>query len=187
MRYFGRVFLAGIAVAGAALAQSNSYPAQWDVQRLVDALVQEAQRLPPILEQANPAQWNDAAAGQSYQAQWKAAQNEIQYFTGSARSFSKQPEKMPLALETYFRMEAMEASLGSLAQGIRRHHNPAVADLLQGVMTENSNNRERLKQYLTDLATAKEQEFQIADREAQRCRSAITHQPPAPSRSRKQE
>jgi hypothetical protein len=44
-------------------------------------------------------------------------------------------------------------------------------------MGENSNNLDRLRHYLQDLAAQKEQEFQIADREAQRCRSVLLNQP----------
>jgi hypothetical protein len=185
MRYF--VVLLSM---GFAQAQQAGYSAPWDVKQLMDALVKEAQRLKPIVQQADPRKWKDTSSAANYRSQWASAQNLIQYFTGAADNLSKQPEKLPLALETYFRMEAMETNLASLADGIRRHDNPAVADLLQGVMTENSNNREKLKQYLTDLATAKEQEFQIADREAQRCRGAVNRQLPASadrSKSKRQE
>ncbi len=133
-----------------------------------------------MVAQSDPQKWKDAKAGQNYQAQWKSAQNLIQYFTGSAENLAKQPEKLPLGLETYFRMEAMQDTLSSLADGIRRHDNPAKADLLESVMRDNSNNREKLKQYLTELAAAKEQEFQVADREAQRCRGNLSRQMPAP-------
>ena len=158
-------------------AQDAGYSAPWDVKQMTDALATEASRLKPLVEQADPAKWNDPAGGAPYQAQWKSAQDLIRYFTGATGNLAKQPEKVTVALETYFRMEAMETTLGSLAEGIRRYHNPAVADLLRGVLTENSNNREKLKQYLTDLASAKEQEFQIADREAQRCRANLMRQP----------
>jgi hypothetical protein len=55
-----------------------------------------------------------------------------------------------------------------------------VGDLLVGVLGENSTNRDRLRQYITDLAANKEQEFQIADKEAQRCRGMLGKQAPAP-------
>ena len=62
---------------------------------------------------------------------------------------------------------------------MRNYQNPAVGDLLMGVAAENSANRDKLRQYITDLAAAKEQEFEIADKEAQRCRGTITRQTPA--------
>ena len=76
----------------------------------------------------------------------------------------------------------METMLGSLIEGIRKYQNGAVGDLVQGIMNENSGNRERLRQYIVDLANEKEQEFQIADKEAQRCRGTILRPPSTPPR-----
>ena len=70
-------------------------------------------------------------------------------------------------------MQAVDSTLGSLTEGVRKYQNPALASIMQAVIAENSTNRDRLRQYLQDLATQKEQEFQVADREAQRCRAAL--------------
>jgi hypothetical protein len=51
-----------------------------------------------------------------------------------------------------------------------------VGDLLIGVLGENSANRDKLRQYVTDLAATQEQEFEIVDKEAQRCRGALGQQ-----------
>ena len=80
----------------------------------------------------------------------------------------KQPEKLTLALETLFRLQAVESQVSSLVDGVRRYQNGAVGDLLVSVMSANSANRDQLRQYITDLAKTKEQEFQIVDSEAQR-------------------
>jgi len=64
---------------------------------------------------------------------------------------------------------------------VRRYQNPAVGDLLVSVVSANSANRDQLRQYVTDLAQTKEQEFQIVDGEAQRCRGTLMRQPPAKS------
>ena len=151
---------------------------EWDLQKLLQALSAGARRLKPIIEQANPGGWKDAQAGQSYTAQWKASQNEIQYLAMTADKLVKEPERLTLVLETYFRMQALDSSVSALIEGIRRYQNPAVAELLQGAWVENRNNNERLKAYLIDLAGNKEQEFKIMDKEAQRCRGMITREPP---------
>jgi hypothetical protein len=52
-----------------------------------------------------------------------------------------------------------------------------MADLLTAAVSENLNNRDRLQQYVLELATEKEQEFRVADEEAQRCRQSISRQP----------
>src|SRR5579883_2894924 len=82
------------------------------------------------------------------------------------------------APQTYVRLQSLENRLHSLADGVRKYQNPAVGDLLLGVLAENSSNRDNLRQYITDLAAQKEQEFQIVDKEAQRCRGILSRQPP---------
>jgi hypothetical protein len=58
--------------------------------------------------------------------------------------------------------------------------------LLIGVAAENSANRDKLRQYITDLAATKEQEFEVADREAQRCRGTLNKPaPPKPTAAKK--
>ena len=88
---------------------------------------------------------------------------------------------MTLALETLFRLQAVESQVNSLVDGVRRYQNPAVGDLLVSVVSANSANRDQLRQYITDLAQTKEQEFKIVDKEAQRCRGSLSARPtPAP-------
>ena len=67
---------------------------------------------------------------------------------------------------------------------IRRYQNPALADLLNGLMGETVASRDRLRSYVVDLAAIKEQELAIMDQEAQRCRATISRQPaPRPAKS----
>lgn len=167
-----------------ARAQSPGIPAEWDVKHLMDDLVKEAQRATPLMQLTNPERWNNPDAGRSYVAQWKSGQSLIQYFTMSAENLARQPERLSVALETYFRMESMETNLRSLADGIRKYYDPRIADQVQTIIVENSNNREKLKQYLTELSSTKEQEFKVADSEAQRCRGMISRQPTPTSRDR---
>ena len=106
---------------------------------------------------------------------------------GGHVAFERQPEKLSAALDTYFRLQGLERELTSLADGVRKYQNPAVGDLLLAVMGENTANREGLRQYIGDLAVQREQEFAVADREAQRCRATINRQPaPAPPKRSKQ-
>ncbi len=131
----------------------------------------------PVINQVQPADWQSQGASQTYIAQWKAAQAQLQYLLASTDAFSRQPERLPLGLDAYFRMQALESIFGSLGEGVRKYQNPALASIMQSVVAENSTNRDRLRQYLQDLAAQKEQEFEVADREAQRCRAALLQQP----------
>ena len=165
----------------AAIAQTAAPPAgvssEWDVRKLLDSLDQQAQHLKPIMDQVKPETWVAKGAPQAYVAQGKTAEAELRYLIGSSEALAREPEKLTLALDTYLRMQAMESTLGSLIEGIRKYQNPALADLAQSLVVENSTNRDRLSQYLRDLAAQKEQEFQVVDREAQRCRGVLLSQP----------
>lgn len=177
--------LACLSVSFAAMgqtSQSNGVNSEWDVQKLLDSLKLQAQHLQPIIQQVKPETWVANGAPQAYVTQWKTAQDEIKYLVASCDALEKQPERLTLALDAFFRMQAMESTLGSVIEGVRKYQNPALADLVRAVMGENSANRERLRQYITDLAAQKEQEFTIADREAQRCRETLMQQKGKPVR-----
>jgi hypothetical protein len=160
--------------------------AGWDVSQTLDALSAQASRLKPILDQLTPQQWVSKGAPDTYIKQWRSSQDELGYLVDSAKNLEKQPERLPLALETYFRMQSLEIQLRSLADGVRNYQNPAVGDLLIGVLSDNSSNRDKLRQYITDLAVTKEQEFKVVDQEAQRCRGVLSHQPARPAPTKKQ-
>lgn len=164
-----------------AFAQTAAPPAgvssEWDVRKLLDSLDSQAEHLKPVMDQIKPETWVAKGAPEAYVAQGKSAQAELRYLLASSQALSRDPEKLTLALDTYLRMQAMESTLGSLIEGIRKYQNPALADLAQALVTENSTNRDRLSQYLRDLAAQKEQEFQVADHEAQRCRGMLLSQP----------
>lgn len=162
-------------------AAEQGVTAEWDVKALLDSLSKQAERLKPILDQLNPQEWVAKGAPQGYVTQLKSAKDELGYLVGSAQHLTKQPERLTLALETYFRMQALDSTLNSLAEGVRKYRNPAVADLMKGLMTENSNNREKLRLYIVDLANTQEQQFKVVDEEAQRCRGMLGRQAPGSS------
>jgi hypothetical protein len=163
-------------------APSDAVPAgglspEWDVETSLKALSGQAQRLKPILEQIKPQEWVAKGAPQAYVRQLQSAGNELTYFTAATQKLAQHPEKLTVALEALFRMEALQTFLGSIAEGIRKYQNPALADLLLGVQSENWNNREKLRQYVVDLATTQEHQLQVMDQETQRCRLFLSRQP----------
>jgi hypothetical protein len=177
MTYLLPLFLVVFMIPKHVRAQGVSAP--WDISQAATALASQTERLKPVLEQLTPEQWQSKGAPATYVTQWRAAQNEVGYVVNAANAMGKQPEKLPLALETYFRLQAVEAEINSLVEGVRRYQNPAVGDLLLSVMAANSTNRDQLRQYITDLAESKDQEFQVVDKEAQRCRDSLVRQGPA--------
>lgn len=159
--------------------------APWDVTQTVQALAAQTARLKPLLDQVTPRDWLNRGAPEAYVAQLASAQRELSDLQRVAQSLEKQPDRMTVALDTYFRLQSLETRLNTLAEGVRRYQNPAVGDLLTGVLGESASNRDKLRDYISDLANQKEQEFAVVDREAQRCRTNLNRQParPAPKAS----
>jgi hypothetical protein len=177
MKYPLLFLILPLALALPAHAQGVSAP--WDISQTLTSLAEQSQRLLPLLEQLTPEKWEAKGAPAAYTAQWRNARSEVGYLLTTAEATKKQPEKLTLALETLFRLQAVEAQVTSLTEGVRRYQNPAVGDLLVSAVSANSANRDQLRQYITDLAKTKEEEFQVVDREAQRCRGTLMRQPPS--------
>ncbi len=179
------LFAAGIMAQSQAPA--GGVETEWDLRTLLKNLIEGTQKLKPILDQVNPSRWSDTQASQAYMQQWKAAENQIDYLGRTTAMLSKEPERLTLALEAYFRMQSLQKSVLSLIEGVRKYQNPAVGDLLRGALAENELNRDHLTSYLTELAQTKEQEFKIMDQEAQRCRGVLSRQPVPASKPRRKD
>jgi hypothetical protein len=175
--------LSAIASAQAPLPrpQEPSVANTWDISKVVAAFSDQAGRLKPILDQLTPQEWVAKGAPQGYVSQWQQAEKELGYVTDSAKAFENDPDRLSLALDTYFRWQRLASDLASLVEGVRHYQNPAVGDLVVSVLGENSSNRELLQQHITDLAAQKEQEFAVVDQEAQRCRGTVTRTPARPA------
>jgi ABC-type transporter Mla subunit MlaD len=175
-----RIIFLLVFAAGSLSAQASSggVSSEWDIREMLASLQARAKQLAPVLDQLKPAEWVRNGAPQEYAAQWTTAKNELSYLLGAAQTLAKDPEKLPAALDTLFRMQALDNTLRSVIEGTRKYQNPAIADLLQAIANENDQNRDRLKQYVLDLASDKEHELQVMDAEAQRCRASISNQKP---------
>jgi len=157
---------------------------EWDISQTLDALSAQVKRLRPILDQLTPAEWVKRGAPDTYVAQWKGTRDELGYLANSIKVFEKQPERVTLALDTFFRLITLENRLNSFVEGVREYQNPAVGDLMVSVLGEANTNRDNLRQYITDLAATREKEFEIMDKEAQRCRSQMNAPRKAPTTSK---
>lgn len=162
-------------LAWPAAAQSGGVAPEWVVRKDLAALTEHVQQLKPILDQVKPQEWQGAPPG--YVEQGKRVRSEIDYMITSTQTLAAHPEKLTAALTAYFRLQSLDLLLRSYAEGIRRYQNPALAELLQGVVSSAAADRDKLRQYITDLAATKEQEFRAADEEAQRCRGVLSRQP----------
>ena len=158
-----------------------SVPAPWDVSKSVNELAAQVAKLKPVLAQLTPQTWVEQGAPEAYVAQWKSSTQELDYLAQAARELEKQPEKISAALNLYFRLQAIEWRLESLAEGARKYQNPAAGDQLAEAVGVHATQRDQLREYITDLAAQNEQQLAVMDREAQRCREAQNGARPAPA------
>jgi ABC-type transporter Mla subunit MlaD len=165
--------------AALAAAQTGGLTPPWDVRKNVTALAAEAQRVQPVLEQLRPEEWVRQGASESYVAQLKTTRAQLEALLDTAGKLAADPERLTAALEVFFRTESLEALLRSLSGGVRRYQNAALADLLDSLFTESASSREKLREYIVELAADQEQAWKIMDQEAQRCRALLVRQPPA--------
>jgi len=172
------LFLAGVLCATVfAQARNTSASAgvmsEWDVTALLSALEKGATQMGPIMDQMKPDQWTAAGASPTYAQQWTSARRDVRYLVASAQGLNQQPERLTLALDTLFRMQALNRVLESLVEGARKYQSPTLASTLQARLDEASANRDKLREYVVELAAQREHEYQVMDSEAQRCRGIL--------------
>jgi hypothetical protein len=160
------------------LAQEPGVIPEWEARRDIPSLPEKIQKLLPLLEQLQPEDWIAKGAPEAYRQQWKAAQDEVGYLQQTVDALAKEPDRLTLALEAYFRLQAIDTRLGNLVDAIRKYQNPALADLLQSMAAETATVRVGLQQYINDVAAHREAEWRVMESEAQRCRTQLTAPPP---------
>lgn len=155
----------------------------WDVRTIIAAINKDTQKLRPLLAQLKPQQWYDQnGAPSTYILQLQSAQQQINDVDVTTKMLAQKTEDLALGMDEYFRLEALDISTRSLAEGARRYGPPGQADRLDALIAQNFSNRQRFRDYLKDLATSTQQNFKIADEEAQRCRAIISKEPPSSSK-----
>ena len=152
----------------------------WDVKQMLTDLAGQNEKLKPLLNQMKPEQWLANGAPPTYVHQYQEAQARVDDTIRAATALSLQTDNLPLALDAYFRMEALEHIGRSLEQCVRRYGERRQADELATLMARDFSNREKLRNYVQNLSAEREQQFKIADQEAQRCRGIISREAPMP-------
>lgn len=134
-------------------------------------------RLAPYLEQIRPVEWVIKGAPDTYQAQLSSAKQQVDAIRNEMSAMAQHPDHMQEAMRALFRVQAFHRSLDSLMGGLRKYQNSALADLIQSVAVADQEDLGKLQEYILELANEKEQEFQVVDHEAQRCRSTLSKEP----------
>ena len=164
--------------------QAVGLETDWDIAAALQQIGDHAGRLLPALNRIDARSWVDQGASETYAEQLQAAKDQAQSLADGAKALAKNPERLPVALELYFRMQGIDAMLASVEEGMRRYQTPASAQALASLQAESGANRDRLQRYIVNLAAEREQELHVMDQEAQRCR-ALVLAPPPPAKKKK--
>lgn len=164
------------------LSTGQGLTPEWEIRKTFQVLLNQVKSIGPVLEQVKPAEWDDAGAASGYEQQLKTIRDELGYLEQTIGTLMEKPDRMKLALEIYLRIQSTDSMLHSLIAGVRKYQNPALAEVLTGVIDEHASTRSEYREYLIELVANKEEELRIADEEAQRCQASLVRQPGARKR-----
>ena len=170
---------------GQLIPKPGGIESAWSVKDILDDLLKDNEKLEPLLAQMNPQDWAARkGASTAYIQQWQEAHQQLKDVIAVSKQLSQKTESLPLALDDYFRLEALEVTSRSLQEATSRYGDRFTADQMNGLIARNFSRRERFRDYIRDLANSQEQNFKLADEEAQRCRGMISREP-VPKKTKK--
>ncbi len=156
----------------------------YEARQIVTTSLTEVDALKPVLLGTHPDLWSQQkGAPGTYLVQWQTAQREVEYVDTVGKQFLQHIDSLPAALDLYYRLEALEATVRSVNEGAQRYGEPVTAGKLSAYVAGSFDRRQRFRDYIRDLATDLEQNYKVADEEAQRCRAIISREP-APNSSK---
>ena len=153
---------------------------EWDIGVILREISAHAGRLLTLLDRTDARSWTAKGASETYALQLDSSKQQAKALETGALALAQNPEKLSQSLELFFRIQGLETMLGSLEEAMRKYQTPEDAQALASLSAENGANRERFRQYIVTLAAEREKQFDVMDREAQRCRGIMAAQPPAP-------
>ena len=160
-------------LAAPTFAQQASIMTDYDAAQLFNTIADQTQKLGPMIDQINTPDWIARGAAPTYSQLRDEALAQNKAIVQAMHDLVQHPSKLSDCLSALFRIQSMEMELISLDPGLRKYQNPALADLISSLLAEGNRNRDRFREYVVDLASHKEQQFDVADKEAQRCREMI--------------
>lgn len=159
--------------------------APWDIRQMLADVNAQNEKLKPLLDQMHPQQWLDNGAPPAYASQYIDTRSRLEDVVRSVSNLGQHTDSLSAALDSYFRMEALETVSRSLLECIRKYGERTTADQLSALIVKNYTTRQKFRDYLRDLSVQREQECKIADEEAQRCRGIISKEPPPSTGTRR--
>lgn len=187
MRLLSLLFVAiiGAALPGCAQLRSANGFTDQDIAGIFSNISNHAAKVEPMLQQLKPAEWVSKGAPETYVTQWNASLQQLDGIRIDMARMGQSPQGLTDGMKALFRVQATHQVIEALMGGLRRYQNPALADLILAVAAEDQADLERLQRYLLELASDKEQQYDLVDKEAQRCRGMLSREP-APKPVRKQ-
>jgi hypothetical protein len=164
--------------------RSGGLETAWEIAPVLQEIAAHAARLLPQLDKVNAQGWVEKGASDTYLAQLQSCKEQARALAAGAKALADNPERLPAVLEVLFRIQGLDTMLVSLEEGLRKYQGPAAAQQLAGLAAENGAGRDRLQRYVVNLAAEREQELQVMDKEAQRCRGIVTQAPPRAGRKK---
>ena len=152
----------------------------WEIAPAIQAIGAHAERLLPALDRVDARSWVNRGASETFVQQLDMSKQQARALADGAKALAGNPERLSVGLVVLFRIQGLENLLGSLAEGLRKYQSPSDAQQLVALAAEDGSNRDRLQNYLVNLAAAQEQQLHVMDQEAQRCRNLISMPPPPP-------
>ena len=174
-----------LAAAAYAQAPSSKPPAAglepaWNMAVVLQEIGAHAGRLLPAIDQLSAPAWVAKGASDTYVEQLESSKQQTRALADEAKALSRNPDRLSAALQLFFRIEGLDTMLNSLEEGARKYQSPQVAQSLAALYGEGGANRERFRSYIVNLAAEREHQFEVMDREAQRCRGTLMAPTPPP-------
>ena len=139
-------------------------------------------RLLPVLDKVDAKAWVASGASDTYVAQLQSSKEQAKAVAAEAKALAANPERLSASLE----VAVSDSGAGEYA-GLAGRGDPEVSGRggrtgAARVVAQGGANRDRLQRYIVNLAAEREQDLQVMDREAQRCRGILTQAPPKTGR-----
>jgi hypothetical protein len=143
----------------------------------MNTLQSRANDLDQLLAKTKPDAWVEQGAPQAYVTQKNELSVQAIYLLALTRQLASHPERQSVALQVLFQLQQIEVHFGSLIDGVRSYQDAVLGEEMGRLWSANSQNRDRLRDYVIELSVLQEQEADVLRKEAQRCRSEINRRP----------
>jgi hypothetical protein len=116
-------------------------------------------------------------AGTAYAAQLQSSKEQAHALADTAKALAGNPETLSAELQVLFREQGWKPCWVRWPRRCASIKIAAAAQELTALAAESGADRDRLQQYVVNLAAEREKEYQVMDQEAQRCRALVLAPP----------